>query len=548
MATAGAAVALVVALRVAADPVGENKLTANDPADGREFGYSVAVFGDTAVLGAVNQGAGSKQGSAYVFQRTGSTWSQKKKLTPDVGADGDFFGVSVALQGATAVVGAQGLDDQTGAAFVFTGAGTDWTQQAKLTADDPTVFSRLGQSVAIDGDTVVVGAPAKASFRGAVYVFTRAGTTWTQQQKLVAADGASFDQFGNSVAIEGDTILVGAFARDLPQTTDVGAAYVFTRTGSVWTERKTLLADDGAAEDYFGVSVALSRGTALVGSQLHDVGLNTNQGAAYVFTGSGADWTKEQKLLRTDGGSDESFGVFVAIEGDTALVGAMFADAVPPATGPGAASVFERALGTWTQTSELFSNETVDGDQFGASLALHDGTAIVGALGQSNLTGAAYPFSGLPAAALQVTTRKGALTDSTKAGKDAAAVTCNVAFRTKSDGAFDPSAETLRLSVGGSTPLSLLVPAGDAAWKTKVNAKKQTTTHTWKTAKGVKPKASVKLVVPPTGAATLTANVSALDLPAGAAAGFVRVTVELGADTGGDADAWRKKKTKRVFP
>jgi hypothetical protein len=203
----------------------------------------------------------------------GSTF-QQAKLTASDGVPGDIFGVSVAISGSTAVVGASSKNSDTGAAYVFVRSGAAWHQQAKLTAADAQEFDNFGVSVAISGPTVVVGADSKHDLTGAAYVFARSGTAWSQQAKLTAPGPGTIDYFGNSVAILGSTAVVGA-----PGQTSPGAAYVFARSGTAWHQQAKLTASDGASRDSFGGSVAISRSTAAMGAD----GNNSATGAAYVF-------------------------------------------------------------------------------------------------------------------------------------------------------------------------------------------------------------------------------------------------------------------------
>ena len=267
-----------VTMNVLGAPAQEAKLTPADVANGNAFGSSVAIAGDTAVVGAY--GNNGLRGAAYIFTRTGTTWTEQAKLTASGGEDNDSFGYSVALAGDTAVVGANGKDVLQGAVYVFTRTGTTWTQQTKLTAADAASSDDFGVSVALEGDTAVVGADTKDSFRGAVYIFNRSGTTWTQETKLTPADAANADWFGVSVALEGDTVVAGAYAKNSAR----GAAYVFTRTGNNWAEDAKLAAEDSANSDLFGQAVALHGGTAIVGAY----GKNSQQGAVYVFDAGGA--------------------------------------------------------------------------------------------------------------------------------------------------------------------------------------------------------------------------------------------------------------------
>jgi hypothetical protein len=229
-----------------------------------------------------------------VFTRAAGAWTQQAKLVASDGAAGDQFGFSVALDGDTVVIGAFRDDDKgsdSGSAYVFTRAGSGWTQQAKLVASDGAAGDQFGWSVALDGDTAVIGARLdddKGIDSGSAYVFTRAGGAWTQQAKLVASDGAAGDQFGFSVALDGDTAVIGAFGDD-DNGSDSGSAYVFTRAGSGWSETLKLLASDGKAFDllgYYNGAVDISGSTVLAGAPLHDLAdpVRTDAGAAYVFS------------------------------------------------------------------------------------------------------------------------------------------------------------------------------------------------------------------------------------------------------------------------
>ncbi|MBK9495062.1 MAG: FG-GAP repeat protein [Xanthomonadales bacterium] len=368
------------------------------------FGVSVALDGDTALVGAYHDAVGTTyQGSAYVFTRSGSTWTQQAKLTAGDGAAGDRFGVSVALDGDTALVGAYydkvGANDYQGSVYVFTRSGSTWTQQAKLTAGDGRTYDLFGASVALDGNTALVGAYGDDvgvnGHQGSAYVFTRSGSTWTQQAKLVAGDGAITDRFGFSVTLDGGTALVGAYGDDVGVNGHQGSAYVFTRSGSTWTQQAKLVADDGAPNDYFGASVALDGNTALVGAYGDDVGVNSDQGSAYVFTRSGATWTQQAKLVAGDGAEGDEFGSSVALDGDTALVGAIYDDV--SSSNQGSAYVFTRSGTKWMQQAKLTAGDAAAGDLLGRSVALDGDTALVGAytddVGAISDQGSAYVFT-----------------------------------------------------------------------------------------------------------------------------------------------------------
>jgi hypothetical protein len=203
-------------------------------------------------------------------------------------------------------------------------SGSTFTQQQKLVANDGAASDYFSESgVALDGDTLVVGArnyDDNGSNSGSVYVFVRSGTTWTQQQKLVANDGASSDWFGNSVALDGDTLVVGAYGDD-DNGSISGSVYVFVRSGTTWSQQQKLVANDGVASGKFGDSVALNGDTLVVGASGDD-DKGDMSGSAYIYVRSGTTWSQQQKLVASDGVAGDSFGVFVALDGDTAVVGA----------------------------------------------------------------------------------------------------------------------------------------------------------------------------------------------------------------------------------
>ncbi len=323
------------------------KLTASDAMPFDKLGFSVAVSGDTVVAGAPRDpGDPTEPGAAYVFTRTAETWSQQAKLTASDGAVGNQFGYSVAVSGDTLVVGAVtddvGGNIRQGSAYVYTRTGGTWTQQGpKITAAKGAAGDGFGQSVAVSGDTAVVGAisgDGAVDDQGSAHVFTRTGGTWTEEATLNAADGSANDQFGFWVGVDGDTAVVGAPFDDVGAR-DQGSAYVFARIAGSWPQQSQLTASDGAQMDLFGRSVAVSGDTIVVGAQYDDVGTSIKQGSAYVFTRTGAMWPEETKLAASDGAVGALFGVSVGVSGDTAVVGAGF-ETVGPNVHQGAAYVF----------------------------------------------------------------------------------------------------------------------------------------------------------------------------------------------------------------
>ncbi|MDC3988437.1 FG-GAP repeat protein [Polyangium jinanense] len=358
------------------------KLVADDAAADDYFGHSVAISGDTALVGSYDDdnAGGTNAGSVYVFVRSGTVWTQQAKLVANDAASADLFGTSVALSGDTALIGAS-LDDfvgntDQGSAYVFVRSGGVWSQQAKLVAGDAN--DRFGSSVALSGDTALVSAPRDSvagggTAAGSVSVFVRSGTTWSEQSKLTASDPGASDFFGFSVALSGDTALVGAWSDDHAGGVDAGSAYVFVRSGAVWSQETKLVAD-AAAGDHFGRSVALSGDTALVGSP--DA---SGSGRAYVFVRSGAEWSQQAKIQAADAAGGDWFGYSVALAGDTALVGAANDDASMFVTDAGSAYVFVRSGAVWSQQAKLVAADAAVNDWFGNEVALSGDTALVGA-------------------------------------------------------------------------------------------------------------------------------------------------------------------------
>jgi hypothetical protein len=324
----------------------QQKLTASDAEAGDQFGQYVCVNGDTAVVGAPADddacpaSPGCDSGSAYVFVRSGGMWTQQQKLIASDAAGSDQFGFSVSVSGDTAVVGSKFDDDagsDSGSAYVFIRSGGMWTEQQKLTATDAAAGDDFGLNVSVSGDTAVVGAiqdddacPANpACNSGSAYVFFRSGGVWTQQAKLTASDAAATALFGHSVSVSGDTAVVGAVQADdaCPGNVDCnsGSAYVFVRSAGVWTQQQKLSVSDAVAGDQFGVSVSVSGNVAVVGAH-QPPPESSGAGSAYVFVRSGGVWTQRQKLSASDAAAGDQFGRSVAVSGDTAVVGANFDD------------------------------------------------------------------------------------------------------------------------------------------------------------------------------------------------------------------------------
>jgi len=375
------------------------KLAAPVPVYNGEFGYSLAVDGDTAVVGMPN----TDTGEAYVFVRDGGAWNLQATLAASDGQIDDGLGHSVAIYGDTAVVGAPATATRTGAAYVFVRNGTTWSQQAKLVSPDSESAQFFGRSVAVAGDTAVVGSPmashAGVAETGVAYVFVRKGSNWSKQARLLASAPEAFSNFGNSLAITGNALIAGAANADVGGLRDTGAAYVFVRTGTAWSEQAKLTAADRAAEDNFGYSVAISGNTAVAGAPGADGTENENpgMGAAYVFDREGTAWAQRAKLVGTPEEPDALLGHSVAIAGDLLIAGSPYANASGKLAG-GAAYVFTRDGADWSQRDRLTVDVTEGNDElFGWSVAVSGGAALAGAygtdIGDAGMAGAAYAYA-----------------------------------------------------------------------------------------------------------------------------------------------------------
>ena len=395
-----------------------NKLTASDGASDDNFGISVAISGDTAIVGAYRDSndSGAKIGSAYIYERDSATglFQQTAKLTASDGADGDYFGCSVAMSGDTVVVGAY-YNDDSGSAYLYEKPGTGWSdsnQTAKLTASDGADGDNFGYSVAISGDSVVVGANRADVYvtdAGAAYIYEKPGTGWanaTQTAKLTTPyDGQSVsNQFGGHVTISGDTVVVGASGYDAPGTENSGAAYIYEKPGIGWVdithENAKLAASDTVENDYFGVSVAISGDTVVVGAHGND-DLGYNSGSAYIYEKPNIGWVDSNqetaKLLASDGADGNLFGVRIAMSGDSVVVGAWGDD--DSGDRSGSAYIFEKPGTGWAdsnqESAKLTASDGAANDYFGYSVAISGDTVVIGAFWDDDFgdsSGSAYIF------------------------------------------------------------------------------------------------------------------------------------------------------------
>jgi VCBS repeat-containing protein len=379
------------------------KVLAGDRANAAQFGASIGASRDVVVVGAPKDSLNGGTGSAYLFGRSqdgSNTWTQIKKLLPTGGAAQDEFGGSVAISGDLAVVGARLSDEKgtsAGSVYIYyrnQGGLNQWGQMKKLLAPDGFANAVFGTSVAISGDTVVVGAPVtgQAGTSFGAYVFERnqgGSNQWGFIARLMPSDPRAFDLFGTSVSIDGDTIVVGSPGWDGPSggsTPDFGAAYVFSRNqggAGQWGQVKRLLASDGASNDKFGSAVSVSLDTIVIGAPGADGAGGIDYGAAYVFArnqGGSNQWGQSKKLMAADGAPNDNFGFAASTDGDRISVGAANAD--HNGTDSGAAYLYGRNQGgsnQWGQLDEFLAAGVGASDNFGSAISLNQGTLAVGA-------------------------------------------------------------------------------------------------------------------------------------------------------------------------
>ena len=372
------------------------KLVESMPVTGDQYGRQLSLSGDTLLVGApFAAGNQSGTGSAYVHVRQGTNWVLQQKLAPIGLSSGDQFGFAVALNGDTLVVGAPFDGSQgpiTGTAYVFDRQGTNWTFRQRLDAHDAAAGDQFGFSLAMDGERIVVGAlnrDEEFANCGAAYVFVRTtNSNWVEEQKLTAPLRAADDVFGFHVAIDGERLVVGAPLRD-SGAADAGSAYAYARNGSNWMLQAVLNDPQSGSGDHFGESVAIRGNTMMVSERDNSTGVN--QGAVHVFELSGTNWVWKQKLVSGEVQPGDVFGRWISL-----AHGVVGITAHGSGTNSGATYLFSRAGTNWVEQQRLTAPDGAIGDQFGSSVSLDEGFVAVGARfgNAGNVeSGAAYVFA-----------------------------------------------------------------------------------------------------------------------------------------------------------
>ena len=381
------------------------KITADDGQPGDEFGTSVAIGGDAIIVGVpLDDDVGTDSGSVYLFERTGDAWAQATKLTETDGTSYRYFGIAVAIDGDVAIAGSPldtGQVSRSGTATVIERVDGVWMIIEKLAASDGARRDEFGIAVSVSGRFAVVGAHRDndlGAASGSAYVFERLSDGWVQRAKLTASDGSAGDEFGYRVAIHGDLIAVGSPGDD-DHGDWSGSAYIYQRISDEWIEQVKLVPADGAMGDRFGEAVDIDGETALVGATYDDA-QGSSSGSAYIFKRQDGIWTQHAKLYSFDGHQYEydRFGSAVSIFEDTAVIGAP--EANERGSRYGAAYVFRRIEGEWVPAVRLIASDREPGDTLGLDVAVHGDTAIAGSKyddEDGDFSGSVYLYdTGLP--------------------------------------------------------------------------------------------------------------------------------------------------------
>jgi hypothetical protein len=374
---------VVIGLTVSKSAANQTLILPDDGKAEDYFGYSAAIDNTTLLVGAHKADIDgiNDAGAAYIFVLTDSGWHQQAKLIANPAVAEDTLGGNVALKNDVAMLGVMRRDDRgqdSGAVVSFQRDGKKWFQKRIFTAPDGRSGDAFGQSIALTDKFLAIGAPRHDAIgrdSGAVYIYQRAEVDWQLQCILTASDGSEGDLFGISLALDGNTLLVGADLHD-EKAKDAGAVYVYQFDENQWNQQTKLMAADGAQTDLFGVRVSLHGDTALVSARRGDIeNIGVDAGSAYIFERIDGQWSQTQKLVAPDGNADDRFGRGVAIGEDRAVVSAMHHDA--NGNNAGAVYVFEKKSGSWYHKSKILADGGRIEDKFGWNIALSDMTAVI---------------------------------------------------------------------------------------------------------------------------------------------------------------------------
>ena len=445
------------------------KLLSQNPQDNQKFGKSVSISGNYAIVGTVDSTVKSNQ--AYIYELSNGTWSAKQILNPTIHSNTDKVGYSVSMSGNYAIISAWGYQSNKGRAHIYELSNGTWTEKQQITASDSYSQAKFSSCVAISGNYAIISQPGTtgtygSNTQGCVYIFELSNGTWTEKQKLKASDSVNGDEFGYSVAINGNYAIVGCRSR----SSFAGSAYIFELSNGNWgtavpgetyrTETQKIAPSELASGDQFGWSVAISGSNALVSSVANsDSGSWT--GSAYIFERDGdGNWTEKQKLLASDKAGGDSFGHFVSIDGNNAIIASRGDSEAGSFTG--AAYLFQFSNDTWSETKKFLASDKGERDFFGSSVAINGNYAFVGSTDEDNSgktnSGAAYIFE--VSGGSSVSTEEQSLTDLNIESTDIDTLKA-VSFSSKANGKGNPDA-TARAKMK-----SLITSEGNATNKRK---------------------------------------------------------------------------------
>jgi hypothetical protein len=402
------------------------KITASDRGNTDYFGREVAISGEYAIIGSPfkdDDKIGKNTGAVYIFKSESDGWEEMQKLVASDPAIDDNFGISVAINGDYAFVGAwqededaSGTNSQSnaGSVYVFKNVDGTWVETQKLVTSDRTAGDYFGVSIALNDSFAIIGAYREdhdalgensLTESGSAYVFKNVDNSWIEVQKLVTADRGKEDWFGVNISISDDYIVISSYKEDEDEygnnTLDLaGSAYIFKYSNGRFIQEAKLVSSDREEGDYFGSAVSISGDYAFIAAyqeedDTNDQNAKTNAGSVYVFKNKNGNWEETQKIVATDRGSFDFFGWDVSVSGDYALIGQN-----PSFSSDRYVYAYRNINGTWSEMQKLVASDA--GKFFGGSLFLEDKIAIIGASqddkdadGENSISGAgsAYIFS-----------------------------------------------------------------------------------------------------------------------------------------------------------
>jgi len=364
----------------------QQKLVGADTEAGDYFGSSVSVDSNVLLVGAFYADEPyNNSGAAFIFEESGGSWSQQAKLISSTPAADDAMGFDVSLSGNIAVVGApwddlstaSGTEYNTGSAVVFVKTGSTWIEQQKIMASDALALSNFGWGVSTDGTYIVVGAPrmdtSTLADSGAVYIYKYVNGSWAEEAKLTAPNATAVDEFGRSVFVSGNTLIVGAWQSDIAAT-DAGAVFIYQKSAGSWSLQQTLTATDAVIGDGFGEYVSRDNDLLLIGSWLSDDNGGAS-GSAYVFRLTGSTWIQEAKLVASDGATGDRLGFRLDIQNGIAAVGSR-ADDHSGLFDAGSTYLFEQVNGSWQQIAKIIATDAQAEDNMGIGVAISNDVTV----------------------------------------------------------------------------------------------------------------------------------------------------------------------------